>query len=159
MERYKVISGIRILLDAQGLVLLAHHKWTATRDAGGRVSIQVSEGELKGRHFTRLLLQAPSHLLVDHRDGDSTNNTIANLRLATPTQNQANRKVQTTNTSGVKGVSWCSRMSKWKAYIKRQHLGYFDNLEEAKKAYERAAELVSGDFALHLSRPSSGDNT
>ena len=31
MERYKVISGIRILFDAQGLTLLACHKWTATK--------------------------------------------------------------------------------------------------------------------------------
>lgn len=157
MERYKVISGIRILFDEVGYVLLTKYSWTATRDKSGRVSLQVSEGELKGKHFSRLLLQAPDHLLVDHRSGDTTDNTLTNLRLATGSQNQANRKVQTTNTSGVKGVSWCSRMSKWKAYIKRQHLGYFDNLEDAKRAYEKAAELVQGEFALHLSRPPHGE--
>ena len=40
---------------------------------------------------------------IDHRDGDTFNNTRRNLRAATNQQNQMNRKVVTAK-SGVKGV-------------------------------------------------------
>jgi hypothetical protein len=159
MERYKIISNYVVTLDASSMAFVNSHSWTATADSSGRVSIQVTSGPLKGQHLSRLLTNCPSHLIVDHKDGNSLNNTLRNLRLATLTQNQANRKVQTTNKSGVKGVSWCSRSSKWKAYISRQHLGYFDSLEEAKRAYERAAELLHGEFALHRSRCTECDDS
>ena len=44
---------------------------------------------------------------VDHRDGNKTNNNIDNLRFVSPTGNQRNdnRKMQSNNTSGIKGLS------------------------------------------------------
>ena len=44
---------------------------------------------------------------IDHIDGDKTNNNIDNLRFVSPTGNQrnANRKMNSNNTSGVKGLS------------------------------------------------------
>lgn len=43
---------------------------------------------------------------VDHIDGNIDNETWANLRTVTKTQNQWNKKIQSNNTSGVKGVTW-----------------------------------------------------
>jgi hypothetical protein len=34
---------------------------------------------------------SPEHTVVDHIDGDSMNNTLANLRWATPKQNAKNK--------------------------------------------------------------------
>ena len=44
---------------------------------------------------------------IDHIDGDRTNNNIDNLRFVSPTGNQrnANRRMNSNNTSGIKGLS------------------------------------------------------
>ena len=76
--------------------------------------------------------------VIDHVDGDTHNNRIENLRLVTTSLNQQNAKLRTDSTSGVKGVVFYPRYSKWCARIninkKRTLLGYFDTLEEAKEA-------------------------
>lgn len=81
---------------------------------------------------------------IDHIDGNPSNNSIANLRLATKSQNQINRPVQKNNSAGHKGVSWHSAARKWAATLvfrgKRTHLGVFSTREEAANAYRRAAE-------------------
>ena len=55
---------------------------------------------------------------VDHINGIKTDNRIGNLRLATNAQNGKNYGVNKSNTSGIKGVSWCKQTQKWRAMIK-----------------------------------------
>jgi hypothetical protein len=90
---------------------------------------------------------------VDHIDGDKSNNRIENLRLATYSQNQHNRKLCSTNTSGVKGVYWDKRKKKWRGRIesmgKKIHVGYWDTLEEAEAAMTIARNKLHGEFARH----------
>lgn len=55
--------------------------------------------------------------------------------------------VKSTNTSGYIGVYWFKRDSVWKAQItdfetnKTKHLGYFEDIVEASKAYKLAREI------------------
>lgn len=88
---------------------------------------------------------------VDHADTDSTNNRLSNLRVATRSQNCANAKRKSRNTSGYKGVSFCKKKHQWRAYVtvggKQSHLGYFDSPEEAHAAYYAAAREHFGEFA------------
>ena len=87
---------------------------------------------------------------VDHRDGNGLNNTRANLRIATHTQNMQNRKRHKNNKSGYKGV-YRRRSGKWRAAIrvngKYISLGSFDTPEEAYAAYCKAAIQYHGEFA------------
>ena len=39
--------------------------------------------------------------------------------------------MKSTNTSGVKGVSWCKRDNKWRVTIDRKHVGYYETFEKA----------------------------
>lgn len=59
-------------------------------------------------------------------------------------------KLPKTNTSGVKGVSWNKRDSKWVAYItfrrKRYYLGSYDTIEEAAKVRKIAEAEMFGEF-------------
>lgn len=92
-------------------------------------------------------------LQIDHIDLNKSNNKIENLRAATISQNQWNRKIPLHNKSGIKGVSWCKREQKWRANIafnkKYISLGYYKTLEEAaKKVQEKRAEL-HGKYANH----------
>ncbi len=77
----------------------------------------------------------PEEKYVDHIDGDILNNKISNLRLATLSQNQDNRKKNKNNTSGITGVLWSKISKKWRAEIYKDrsliYLGLFDNKDEA----------------------------
>lgn len=87
---------------------------------------------------------------VDHINGFTWDNRIANLRLATSSQNLANSRIKKHNKSGFKGVHWRNDRQKYQACIKvnfqSQHLGYYDTAEEAHAAYVTAAKNVFGKF-------------
>jgi hypothetical protein len=95
---------------------------------------------------------------LDHEDGNRDNNCIKNLRLATVSENAANKKLQITNTSGFKSVRCRPNKAgemRWRAIIeiqengKRKHItiGTFATGEEASTAYLKAAEEHFGEFA------------
>ncbi len=93
-------------------------------------------------------------MLIDHRDGDKTNNRLSNLRQATRRQNNINSALPKNNTSGYKGAYFVpGRMSRpWMAkisarWVKKKFLGYFSTPEEAHTAYCMAAEKHYGEFA------------
>lgn len=89
--------------------------------------------------------------LVDHWDRDGLNNTRANLRLASASQNQQNRKVGCNNRSGYKGVNFYKRRNLWRAQItvngKMKSIGYYDTPEMAAYSYNQAALKYFGEFA------------
>lgn len=88
---------------------------------------------------------------VDHEDCDPGNNKWANLRLATRSQNSANRRRPKNNRSGYKGVSWDTRRNTWRSQLvvagKRIWLGYFDDPVVAHTAYCQTAERHFANFA------------
>ena len=81
----------------------------------------------------------PKHQ-IDHINGDKLDNRIANLRVATTSQNKQNmRKARSDSKSGLIGASWHTKSNKWRAAIqidgKKKHLGYFDTPEEAHQVF------------------------
>jgi hypothetical protein len=88
---------------------------------------------------------------IDHRDGNITNNRWNNLRRATASQNNANRRRPRHNTSGYKGVYRSRRSGHWCAHIGRNgqtiHLGTFPTPQAAHAAYLAAARKLFGEFA------------
>lgn len=93
----------------------------------------------------------PEGILLDHINNDPSDNRIANLRLATESQNQANSGLRKDNTSFCKGVSYSQSRKKWVAQIssggKRVLLGRFATLEEARDIYAVAAKQVFKEFS------------
>jgi len=73
--------------------------------------------------------------IIDHEDGDGTNNKYKNLRDVTLHENCKNRRKRVDNKSGVCGVSWSKFCGKWHSYIwvnkKMKVIGYFDDFFEA----------------------------
>ena len=84
-------------------------------------------------------------LQVDHINGVKTENHVDNLRMVTRSQNcRSFQKARGGTASKFRGVSFNKQIGSWKAYFKdsngkQKHLGYFDDEEEAARAYDAAA--------------------
>ena len=80
---------------------------------------------------------------VDHIDGIRTNNHWENLRYATHSENQRNKRGRMNCSSVYKGVSWDKNACKWVVRIKAEgvykYLGLFEIEKEAGEAYNTAA--------------------
>ena len=87
--------------------------------------------------------------IVDHVNGDRSDNRWANLRLATPSQNSANARRSRNNTTGHKGVTTYKGLFRAQICVRgqRKWLGDFKSIGEAADAYARAAAEAFGDFA------------
>jgi hypothetical protein len=116
-------------------------------------SVKNGVGETRTKRLHRIIMNAPDGLLVDHRNRKSLDNRIANLRMATHSENSCNRTKMGNSTSQYKGV-YCEKRrgrEQWRANIrfkgKRIFLGYFDNQIDAAKAYDEAAKKYHGAFA------------
>lgn len=88
---------------------------------------------------------------MDHEDMVRHHNAIANLREATQSLNNANRRAYSNNKSGYKGVYWHRRNKKWIAMVRKDrkgiHVGSFDCPKAAHEAYLARAEELFGQFA------------
>jgi HNH endonuclease len=94
---------------------------------------------------------------VDHWDGIPSNNRFSNLRNGDRAKNNLNsagwaqEKRRNKLPRGVYKYSACMRKFRAQIVVNRKqiHLGCFDTIEEAAKAYQNAAELHFGQFAFH----------
>lgn len=88
----------------------------------------------------------PPGMVIDHDDRNRINNYPSNLKLTDHAGNMRNKSKDKRNTSGVTGVRWYEKLGKWNARIsingKIKHLGYFDTIEEAAEARQRAEYLL-----------------
>lgn len=87
--------------------------------------------------------------MLDHIDGNPSNNKIENLREANDFQNSWNKKVRPDSVSGIKGV-W-KNYKKWGVTIqankKVMYFGSFEDLELAELVAIEARNKYHGEFA------------
>jgi len=79
---------------------------------------------------------------IDHKDGNSLNNKLENLRWATKTEQAQNRK-RLPSKSGKSGVYISAKIQYNGQAI---NLGLFDTVEEASEYYEAVARGLLGEF-------------
>lgn len=86
---------------------------------------------------------------VDHKNGDTLDDSVSNLRSATKAQQAQNRKYRST-VQGVSRRKGC-KTNPWMVRItvngERKVVGYFPTAEEAAVAYWEAAKKHYGEFA------------
>ena len=89
--------------------------------------------------------------IVDHIYGQRFDNRMSELRIATTTQNNQNKRLRGDNTSGITGVHWVKDREKWNSQItingKTKNLGYFIDFEDAVKTRLMAEKEYFGEFA------------
>ena len=102
------------------------------------------------KRMHRVIMDAPSHLFVDHINGNGLDNRRSNLRLCTHAENLRNRSKTKDNTTGFKGVSmkpngtYCAEIM---TNYKKTYIGTFPTAEEASAAYHRVSLELHGEFA------------
>lgn len=94
---------------------------------------------------------------LDHKNRIRHDNRKENLRIAERSENRANSKLISTNSSGYKGVCFDKKTNKWSAEIhwknKKIWLGSYNKIEDAIKIRQESELKYFGEFAntsLHI---------
>ena len=142
-----------VLVDDDDFEWLNKYKWHCNK-YGYAVKTHKKLNGIRSKLFMHglLIYRFPS-MQVDHINGNKLDNRKENLRIVTPQQNTWNTKKSKSNTSGYRGVYWHSQCKKWYSQIRTNkkktiHLGMFNNKEDAASAYNKAALIQRGKFAM-----------
>lgn len=143
MAEIALTRGKVALVDDADLALVSRFKWCAKRHRRTWYAETWNGGDHLYMHS--LILGAKG---CDHVNGDGLDNRRENLRTATPTENNRNRRP--IGASRFKGVS-PRKSGTFRAAIKvagkTLWLGVFSTEEEAARAYDAAAVEHFGEFA------------
>lgn len=143
-------------IDLVMMPLVISHKWTIKRGRHTDYAKRESHGKTIMMHreimemYLGRKLRPSEH--IDHIDGNGLDNRLSNLRIATASQNQANRPGQR-GSSIFKGVHYRpSGKRPWYAAIRVDHelihLGSFETEVDAAGAYDKVAFQHFGEFAF-----------
>ena len=138
-------------VDLCDIELVKYHKWRFNRF--GHVVTGSGAGNI--RDLPHIILGIPKELdsvtIIDHKDGDPTNNRRYNLRVCTQQDNLLNKNSMSTNTTGIIGVSYDKARNIYAPEIryrnKRLHLGRYKSIEEAAYVRFIAEQLLFKEFA------------
>jgi len=152
MKEIPLTQGKTAIVDDDMYDELSKYKWSASFLHGNwyaKRNIRVGGKRLTVRMHS-VIIDIPSGLLPDHKNGNGLDNRRENLRACTKTENQRNQR-KTRGTSVFKGVHWKEERGNWIAQIqvnhKNFHLGCFTSEIAAALAYDEAAKLHFGEFA------------
>ena len=126
-----------------------------TINGSGYVQISINRKLFRAHRLAWLYMKGTFPAgLIDHIDGNRTNNSISNLREVSPHQNALNRNMhKRPSASGVKCVNWCQRDHKWlvKFGLKGVYysLGRYEDLELAELVAREFREKYHGQYARH----------
>jgi len=140
-----------VLVDDEDYDMLSQYKWHL-HDKKNKYAISDIKinGKSKRKKMHRLIMGEPQGFEIDHIDRNTLNNQKNNLRIVTHSQNQMNKIKQKNNTSGYKGVSWHKHIKKWQGQIgfnkKNYSLGYFENEDDAARAYNQKAKELFKEY-------------
>jgi len=163
-RKIPLTQGQYAIVDPDDYVRLAKYKWRICRTKGKNVTYAERSIRLPNGKYSRILMHrqvlssskgqvidVPEGYVIDHINGSGLDNRRANLRLATVAQNAWNSKKRNPR-SGYKGVCFTRDKGLWRAAIvcnrKRIHLGYFRDKRDAAKAYDKAARIHFGEYAV-----------
>ena len=127
-------------------------------DPVGSISQGYYKTEFKGQGYLchRLvywLVTGENPEIVDHKDTNTLNNVFNNLRGVNSSQSACNTKSKNTSLTGVKGVTFCKRLKKWKGRVmldgKSHYLGMSDDLKSMTGKVVDFRNQLHKEFARH----------
>jgi hypothetical protein len=149
MKVITLTRGLSTVVDDDVYEWASVFKWFAGSGNKGRwyAARTLIENGRRTTIYLHRLIAGPSVTEVDHRDGDSLNNQIENLRCVTHQKNMQNRRT-TRARSGYRGVEFDQRSGKFRARAKvegrTRSFGSYVTAEEAAQAAEAGRRSVWG---------------
>jgi hypothetical protein len=153
-RRVYVSDGRYALVDQQDFYRVSKLDWIIKEDFDSVYAVRFFKetgrrSRLDSMH--RFICKPAKGLFIDHKNCNGLDNRRDNLRPATQSQNTCNRPKRRNTTSRFIGVHLAKKEKRWAAQIKykggKKWLGYFDNEEDAARAFDRAARKYHGEFA------------
>jgi hypothetical protein len=156
MKEIRLTKGFVALVDDEDYDALSQYTWLLSpKGYARRRLVDRRSGKtthtLMHRHI--LGLSNGDGNATDHIDGNRLNNQRINLRVCTQAENNRNRRVNGSSSTGFKGVFRRARatrdrfVARIKFNRKNIYLGTFDTPEEAHQSYCAAAKRLYGEFA------------
>jgi hypothetical protein len=149
-KEIKLPSGHIMKVDESDYLLLKTRRLRALCNSNG-YTFYCADSDTGKLIHRELLSVTDSSLIVDHINGDGLDNRRLNLRVATRSQNNANRKSKKNGTSKYLGVYYSTRDKAWYSKLKSNgeviFCGKHANEIDAAKAYDAAAIKYHGEFA------------
>lgn len=152
-------KGYFAIIDEADSPVISSCKWQVRADDKHSTAYAMTSTRRADRTLTTIAMHLvlwrlwglPPCEQLDHENRNGLDNRRLNLRPATKAENMSNVGPFRNNSSGFKGVSWCSDVEKWQADItargSRLVLGRFETPEAAARAYDEAARRLHGEFA------------
>lgn len=154
MRKIKITKSKFVIVDDCDYKYLMERKWQFSNGYAIRSDIIYRNKKRLRKNITmhRLILSVPSHLFVDHINGNKLDNRRCNLRICTHSQNCRNQKKQKNKSSSrYKGVTWVKLSKKWRARIRINNklidLGLYLSEKNAALAYNRGSKKYHGKYA------------
>ena len=148
--RVPLLHGNYLLIDEDDYAAHGHMAWVSVRIGTGVYVCAWSRTLRKNVYLHRLIMNAPSDVTVDHVNRDGLDNRRCNLRLATQSQNNANKENKRDEYRGVyrtKSGRFQAKISDRTKASKCKSLGTFTTQTAAASAYDAAALEKFGEFA------------
>lgn len=139
------------LVNPEDYESLSRYYWQPYERENNRCyAVRLDNGRIIYMH--RIITNAPAGKVVHHEDGNGLNNTKENLQIVTVAENNRCRRMFKPASSKYRGVFFEKKSKKWRASVKHigitHHLGSFENEEDAARAYDEAAKIYHGEYAV-----------
>jgi hypothetical protein len=149
-KEIELTRGMVALVDDDDFDELNGFLWRACKN--GKTWYAIANSGKTTITMHREIMGNPKDLVIDHINCDGLDNRRENLRPCSKQENIQRAGAYKTNSSGYKGVTKTFLSKKYSARIKVNnkhfHLGCYNSLEDAARAYDEAAKKYHGKFAF-----------
>lgn len=158
-----IIDGLAVIIDDEDYTKISRYRWHLMKIAEQenglfyfKTSMKINEDiGYKDILLHRFIIGCvyKDGLIVDHINHNTLDCRRSNLRVCTHKQNSHNARIYRNKSNPYKGVRLERRTGRWQARITdsngiRVALGTYSTPEDAAKAFDKAAILYQGEFAV-----------
>jgi hypothetical protein len=154
----ELTQGYRALVDAADYEEINKYKWSCIVYRGyqpyATTTIYLNKNKSLHIRMHRMIMNPPTNMEVDHINQDTLDNRRQNLRICNHQQNSCNTKVPRARTKPGKVYKGINQRAsgRWQAKVYSKgvqyNVGDYDTPEEAALAYNEAAKIHHGEYAL-----------